>query len=131
MLIGSWGPLIFQVSGIGVLTFSEITQDSSGRWVIHEPINTAPVSEFLGPGQDQIEMKIILSKMLGINPKVNYALLREMIRRGKCFPLILRGVPLSKNLWYLQEMNGVSSSFAPRTGDILWTALSCVFKEYK
>jgi phage protein U len=131
MLIGSWGPIVFQVSGIGAFTFSELTQVSSGRWATHEAINSAPLSEFLGPGQDEIQMKISITKMLGINPETTYQLFRQLVRKGKNFPLILRGVPLSDNFWYVENINGSSSAFAPGTGDILWTELSCVFKEYK
>jgi phage protein U len=131
MLIGSWGPLIFQVSGIGALTFSEITQDSSGRWAIHEPINTAPVTEFLGPGQDEADIKMVLTRMLGIDPAIHMELLRQLVRKGKNFPLILRGMPLSGNMWYVDKISGVSSYFAAGTGDILWTAVSCQFREYR
>jgi hypothetical protein len=53
------------------------------------------------------------------------------VRKGKNYPLILRGAPLSDNFWYAENINGVSSVFASGTGDILWTELSCLFKEYK
>jgi phage protein U len=131
MLIGNWGPIVFHVTGISTLTFSEITQTSSGRWATHETINSAPLSEFLGPGQDEIKMKISITKMLGINPKIVYQLFRKLVREGKNFPLILKGAPMSANFWYAENINGVSTVFAPGTGDILWTELSCVFKEYK
>jgi len=130
-LVGSWGPLVFQVTGINALTFSELTQDASGRWTIHDVINAAPVTEFLGPGQDEAEMKIILTKTLGVSPKGNYELLRRLVRRGEHFPLILRGIPLSGNLWYCDSINGASTKFAPRTGEIVWMELTCKFKEYQ
>jgi phage protein U len=130
MLIGSWGPLIFGVSGIGVLTFSELTQESSGRWEVHDVINTEPITEFLGPGQDSAEMSIILTKMLGVNPKLEYELMRQMVRNGKNFPLILQGLPLSGNLWYIDTISGASSKFAAGTGEILWMELTINFKEY-
>jgi len=131
MLVGSWGPVIFHVSGIGALTFSELTQDASGRWVTHEPINTAPISEFLGPGQDEAEIKIVLSLMLGVDPKDGYELLRQSVREGNNYPLILSGIPLSENMWYIETINGVSSKFAAGTGEILWTEITCKFKEYR
>lgn len=131
MLIGSWGPMVFYVSGIGALTFTEIEQDSFGRWVTHEVINAAPVTEFLGPGQDEVTIKITLSRMLGVDPKISYELLRLLVRKGLSFPLILRGCPLSGNLWYIENMNGISSMFAPGTGSIMWTELTCYFKEYR
>ena len=131
MLIGSWGKIVFEVSGIGTFTFSEIEQKSSGRWATHETINSVPLSEFLGPGQDEINMKISITKMLGADPKAVYHLFRKLVRQGKNYPLILRGEPLSDNLWYVEEINGTSSRFAPGTGEVLWTEFSCVFKEYK
>jgi phage protein U len=131
MLIGNWGPIIFQVSGICTFTFSELTQISSGRWATHDVINSAPLSEFLGPRQDEIQMKIIITKMLGVNPKLTYHLFRQLVRKGKNYPLILRGVPISENFWYVDTITGVSTAFAPGTGDILWTELTCDFKEYK
>jgi phage protein U len=129
MLIGSWGSLVFEVSGIGALTFSEMTQDTSGRWVSHETINTAPLPEFLGPKQDEVEIKIILTKMFGTDPRAKYESLRQAVRKGQNFPLILKGTPLSNNLWYIEKISGVSSTFA--AGDILWTELVCNFKEYR
>ena len=131
MLVGSWGPLIFQFSGIEAFTFSEITQDSSGRWVSHEPINTAPISEFLGPGQDNVKVKIVLTRMLGVDPKITYEMIRQFVRKGMNFPLILKGAPLSGNMWYIDRISGVSETFAPGTGDILWMEMTCDFKEYK
>jgi phage protein U len=131
MLIGSWGAIIFEVSGIGAFTFSELTQASSGRWATHETINSVPLSEFLGPGQDEIQLRILITTMLGMNPEITYQLFRQLVRSGKNYPLILRGAPLSDNLWYVENINGSSSRFSPGTGEILWTELSCVFKEYK
>jgi len=131
MLIGSWGPVVFEVSGIGAFTFSELNQKSSGRWATHETVNSAPLSEFLGPGQDEIDMKILITKMLGVNPKETYQLFRQLVRSGQNFPLILMGAPLSDNFWYVDNVKGESDVFAPGTGDILWTEISCLFKEYK
>jgi len=130
MIIGSWGDLVFEVSGIGSLTFSELTQDTSGRWVTHEPINSAPISQFLGPGQDEVEMRIILTRMLGVDPEKCYSSLRQTVRKGLYFPLIIKGTPLSGNMWYIDKISGISKTFAAGTGEILWMELTCQFKEY-
>jgi phage protein U len=132
MLIGSWGPIVFQVSGIGAFTFSELTQNSSGRWAAHETINSVPLSEFLGPGQDEIQMNISITKLLGgINPQITYELFRQLVRGGKNYPLILGGIPVSDNFWYVETISGSSTKFFPGTGDVLWTEFTCNFKEYK
>jgi len=132
MLIGSWGPIVFQVSGIGAFSFSELTQNASARWATHEPINSAPLSEFLGPGQDEVQMKISITKMLGgEEPEEIYELFRQLVRDGKNHPLFLGDRPLSDNMWYVDGITGVSNHFAPGSGKIMWTELTCNFKEYK
>jgi len=130
MLIGSWGQVVFFVSGVGALTFTELTQDSSGRWVNHEPINTAPISQFLGPGQDEAEIKVVLARMLGVDPTSEFESLRQLVRNGENHPLILNGTPLSGNMWYIETISGTSTKFAAGTGEILWTEVTCKFKEY-
>jgi len=131
MLIGSWGDLAFEVSGVGALTFSELSQDSSGRWAVHEIINAEPITEFLGPGQDSVSISIILSEMLGVKPQDEYERLRQFVREGQNNPLILQGKPLSGNLWYVETISGASSQFAAGTGDVLWMTLTIDFKEYR
>jgi len=130
MIVGAWGPVVFQVSGNRAFTYSEFTRKSHARWETHPTLIGTQTSEFLGPGQDEIEFQIILSKMLGVDPTATYELLRQLIRRGQRFPLILGGLPVSLNLWYIEEIMGTSSIFAPGTGRILWTELTVLAKEY-
>ncbi|MDR0584498.1 MAG: phage tail protein, partial [Treponema sp.] len=105
MVIGSWGDFVFEASGHIAKTFQELSQKSSGRWAEHETINTAPLSEFLGPGLDELEISIIFTTMLGVNPKESYEELRTAVRKGEYYPLILGGFPLSDNLWRFTEIS--------------------------
>jgi phage protein U len=130
MLIGSWGAFIFEVSGNFAKTFQELTEKSSGRWAEHEPINTAPLSEFLGPGLDELEMTIIFTTMLGVNPQTNYEALRIAVRKGEYNPLIISGFPLSGNYWRINNISGSSTVFGSRDGNTRWMECSLVFKEY-
>ena len=130
MLIGSWGPIVFEISGELAKTFSEMTQKSAGRWAEHNPVNTKPLSEFLGPGLDELEMQMIFSKALGVEPQESYDELREETRKGEHYPLILGGFPLSGNFWYVKEISAVSKAFGPRDGKILWQECTVNFKEY-
>jgi phage protein U len=130
MLIGSWGDFVFEVSGNIAKTFQELSQKSSGRWAEHETINTAPLSEFLGPGLDELEMSIIFTTMLGVDPQKSYEDLRAAVRKGEYYPLILGGFPLSDNLWRFTEISGDSTVFGPRDGEILWMELGVTAKEY-
>ena len=130
MVIGSWGDLVFEVSGEIAKTFQEFTEKSSGRWAEHETINTAPLSEFLGPGLDELEMTIIFTTMLGVNPRDSYEDLRTAVRNGEYQPLILGGIPLSGNFWRITEVSGESKAFGPRDGNVLWMEISITAKEY-
>lgn len=128
--LGSFGALIFQVSSSRVLTYSELEESVKGRWVNHEPINDVVLSEFLGPGQDESSLKVIFTPLLGVDPDASYKLLRELTRKGEYFPLILGGVPLSNNYWYIDAIGSVSNMFHPKSGKILWREVDVNFKEY-
>jgi len=130
MIIGSWGDLVFEVSGWKVLTFQELTQESSGRWIEHETINSAPLSEFLGPGLDRVSLKISFTRMLGVDPRVSYEALRIRVRKGEYFPLILGGIPLSMNMWLVENISSVAETFAGETGSILRSEMTINYKEY-
>jgi phage protein U len=130
MVIASWGDFVFEVSGNIAKTFQELSQKSSGRWAEHETINTAPLSEFLGPGLDELELSIIFTTMLGVDPQESYEELRAAVRKGECNPFILGGFPLSDNLWRFAEISGDSTVFGPRDGEIMWMELSVTAREY-
>jgi phage protein U len=130
VVIGSWGDFVFEVSGTVAKTFQELSQKSSGRWAEHETINTAPLSEFLGPGLDELEISIIFTTMLGVDPQKSYEELRAAVRKGECYPFILGGFPLSDNLWRFAEISGNSTVFGPRDGGIMWMELNVTAKEY-
>jgi phage protein U len=130
MIIGSWGDFVFEVSGSNAKTFQELSQKSSGRWAEHETINTAPLSEFLGPGLDELEISIIFTTMLGVDPQKSYEALRAAVRKGEYYPLILGGFPLSENLWRFTEIAGDSTVFGPRDGETMWMELNVTAKEY-
>ena len=130
MVIGSWGDLVFEVSGEIAKTFQELSEKSSGRWAEHETINTSPISEFLGPGLDELELSIIFTTMLGVNPQESYDELRDMVRKGEYHPLILGGFPLSGNFWRIDEISGEAKAFGPRDGNIMWLEVGITAKEY-
>lgn len=122
--------MIFTVSGFRVKTFTDFTRESTGRWSEHMPINSAPISEFLGPGLDEIELSMVFTRMLGVEPTVSYELIRRRIRRGDYFPLFLGGLPVSLNLWYMTEIIGTSSIFTPGTARTMYMECTATLKEY-
>ena len=63
MYIGYMGSVVFIVSSHYMLTPTNLTQDTKGRWQDHDVIYKKPSSEFLGPGLRNLSFDIILSKM--------------------------------------------------------------------
>ena len=66
MAIGSLGGIVFQVSDSAVLTFKGMTREVSSRWVEHEVMGVKPKKEFLGAGNQKINLPITLSAALGV-----------------------------------------------------------------
>ena len=130
-LIGVFGPMVFEVSGHRVRTFSEYSEKSAGRWTEHEPINIAPISEFLGPGLDELSLKITFTRLLGgEDPSAMYELLRWIARTGQHYPFITGNVPLSMNDWRIDSIDGNSTVFHPKAGLVLSMECTASFKEY-
>jgi len=130
-LIGSFGDLVFSVSGDFTQTYNQIVEQSEGRWAVHELIGQSPLSEFLGPGQDMLTLEIIFSATLGVDPDESYNILRQLTNSGEVFPLILNGVPLNNAIWYVESINSTSTDFNPIDGKITWRECTVVFKEYE
>lgn len=128
--IGSFGSLIFEVSARKVRTFSEMEEKASGRWTQHEPIAQEVLSEFLGPGQDEIVLTIVFTTMLGVDPDLSFNLIRRYARTGEHLPLILNGIPLHNKTWYVTDVDSTSSEFAAGDGAVLWRECVVNFREY-
>lgn len=128
--IGSFGSLVFEVSGRKVRTFSEIEERASGRWTQHEPIGQEVLSEYLGPGQDEVVLTIVFTTMLGTDPDLDYNLVRRYARSGEHLPLVLNGVPLHNKTWYIVDVDCTSSEFAAKEGAALWRECVVNFREY-
>ena len=95
-LIGSLGPCIFRVSSNHVKTFSELTRRVEMRFADHEVINQKPVSEFTGPGLDDVTLSILLDADLGILPIAEMAILRFLAEMGTPNYMQLAGIPLGQ-----------------------------------
>ena len=129
-LIGNFGSIVFTVSSNLVRTFSELTQSSGSRWSQHNLISLPIISQWEGPNQDQITLKIVFSTGLNTIPEEEFARLREFSRNGDHFPLIIDGKPLSNSEWYIESVQNTASRFHPRTGTIQWMECNLTCKEY-
>ncbi len=67
--IGSFGPIVFEVSDKRVFTLSNMKQQISAQYGDHKLINKKPQKEYIGAGARVFKFSITVNVMLGVKPK--------------------------------------------------------------
>lgn len=129
MTIGSFAGVSFEVSASKILTFNELSRAGSARWAVHEVNLKKPRPEFIGPGQEEIAVKIILNVTQGVSPMVVMDTLRQFRDEGKVSPFILGSKPFSPSYWYLDDINE-DFKHVDNKGGILGIDATLTLKEY-
>jgi phage protein U len=89
MPLGTWGPVVFEVSADRVRTWSTARRSGEARWATQEVHASKPKREFLGPGLDTIPMTVKLDRDRGIDVAQELADLREQRDLGAQHALIV------------------------------------------
>ncbi len=98
MAVGSLGSsIVFTVSEGQVLTFSNMTRETAGRWASHEAMGVKPKAEFLGPDCQKITLDIQLSATLGVRPRRVLETIEDMVESGTAEYLIIGSRPVGRN----------------------------------
>ena len=105
MFIGSFGPIVFSVSSLAVLTPNNISRNISKRTTVHEVIKGKPRTEYLGPGLQAFSFDITLRAEYGVRPRLMLDLLAEMAEGGLAYLLQIGGKPVGKHLWSLDSVS--------------------------
>ena len=129
MAIGTLGPIVFEVSDKKTLTFNGMTRDVSGRWVEHEVMGVKPKPEFLGPGNQKINLPITLSAGLGVKPRKMLELVESMVESGDAEYLIINCKPVGRHPFRLTTS---SETWGPmyRHGELAKASLTITLEEY-
>ena len=93
-MIGSFGPVIFEVSDRRVRTFEELSFARTARYAEHEIVGRKPVTEFLGPGKGEASLSIRLDAARGLNPRNEIGRLRALCDAGTAAALVIGGQPV-------------------------------------
>lgn len=98
MAVGSLGSeIIFTVSGDQVLTFSNLSRETAGRWASHEAMGVKPKAEFLGPDCQKISLDIQLSASLGVRPRRVLEAVEDLVESGGAEYLVIGTRPVGRN----------------------------------
>ena len=95
-VIGSFGPLPFVCSRDKVLTFTELTKETSIRWAKHDVIGKKPFLEWIGPDLATASLTIAFHTSLGFPPLVGLTMLRKMLSKRQYNRLIIGGENLGR-----------------------------------
>lgn len=97
-MIGTLGnKIIFEVSDETALTFQNMSREISGRWAEHTALGVKPKAEFLGPGNQSINLTITLSATLGVRPRSVLEAVEQMVENGTAEYLIIGNRPVGRN----------------------------------
>lgn len=126
--IGSFGGINFEVSTKKVLTFSDFSRSGDARWSEHE-VNKKPISEFLGPGQESVSIKILLKTSLGVTPETELKKLRSFRDSGKVGAFVIGSKSISSNYWYIASISE-GHKLIDGKGRVLEVEVDLSLKEY-
>lgn len=129
MYIGYFGTVIFGVAEHYLVTPDEVERSGQARWQTHDTIMKKPVPQFIGPSQESISFKMHLMTLYNAMPEQQLKKLREMRDTGIVYPLIIGGVPVSQNYWYLENLSE-SDSIYNAYGKIIAVTANVQLKEY-
>lgn len=128
-VIGTYGDITFQVSDETARTFSELKYTAHGRWAVHEVIMSASRSEFLGPGEGEIEFTMQLSSSLGIDPRAEMEKVEKAVRKGTYSLFMLGGRPIGQGEWYIERKETTLTHVSGK-GKIHYAEMVVNMKEY-
>ena len=98
MAVGSLGSrIVFTVSEGQVLTFSNMSRETAGRWASHEAMGVKPKAEFLGPDCQKVTLDIPLSAAQGVRPRRVLEAIEAMVEGGAAEYLIIGSRPVGRN----------------------------------
>ena len=129
MVLGSFGPVVFQVSDSKILTFDGFSWSTDTRWAEHARHGDDPLTEFVGNKNDRIKFKIELSAYAGVNPMDEIVTLLNMQRTGEAHCLVIGNHGYGKNRWVIEKMDDAVKTYDAH-GDILTATVSLSLLAY-
>lgn len=129
MVIGSYGGLVFEVSGLKVLTFDNYKRKTTAKFAAHEIIGRPAVLEFTGRELEEITLTVKAVSTLGVTTEEVALTLRDMCQRGEPNYLILGETVYTGNEMVITE---VTETVQMWTGgaNVIANTLDVTFKEY-
>jgi phage protein U len=127
--IGTFGPIIFEVADAVARTFKNLDRKVPSRWAVHEILGAKPMAEFIGPGQQSIDLPVTLNALLLDGHELEDEIMRieSMIEKGKVDTLVIGEYVYGK--WYVDSASFGTRYFGAR-GEYTHAEVTLSLKEY-
>lgn len=130
MAIGSWGTgVVFSVSDLRVLTFSDMSQTAGSEWAVHSRIGGKDQAEYLRPKLRKLTFAIELNASLGVRPRTVLEMLERHCELGHVFPFVIGGRRLGRHRWRMTDVSEAWETIYSR-GDLYRAKVHVTMEEY-
>lgn len=127
--IGSFGSLVFSVSGKTVRTFDELSWKTSAKYATHDRHIKRDMLEFLGPEPGSISFTMCFSVFHGTNPMREVEKLNRMVNDGMTGRLVIGGRVYGSFKWVVTSVSATMKRYDNKGN--CWAATAQVtMKEY-
>lgn len=131
-LVGTFGVLLFEASGMRVHTFSDLNISTENRYAQHDVHLESPILEYVGPGLSEVNFNMNFNTQWGSEPTVSLLILRGYLKWGFISPLLvgMRPVTLGFNLFVCTRVDEEHKYF-DANGELFGAAVAVQLREYR
>lgn len=122
--------IAFTVSGNKILTFSELKRDGEARWKKHETVGAKPRLQFLGPGDENISLTIVLDARHGVKPRKTIDSIIAYRDAGKADHLVINGKNITANKLVITQSSDTWNEVWNK-GELVRATMEITFQEYR
>ncbi len=128
--LGTLGDISFRVSGYNdIFTYDNYSRNASVRTANHEIIGEKSITEYLGPGLQEISFNIKLNAQWGVNPLKEIERLIDYCESGTVLTFTMGGKRVGRYKWLIESVDS-NAKYYDNTGNILSADASVKLKEY-
>jgi Phage P2 GpU len=131
-IVGTFGALLFECSGLRVHTFSDMAISTENRFAQHDVHLEMPILEYVGPGLTDVEFAMNFNTQWGAEPTASLLVLRAYLKWGFVAPLLvgLRPVTIGTNLFVCVRV-GEEHKWFDGKGALFGASVVVGLKEYR
>lgn len=129
MSVGSFGNMIFAVSKKKVNTFDALKRNRTANWKEHERYGGKALSEFTGPGLQEISFNIVLDANLGVKPRNEIDKWGKLCDAGKHDILVIGNKQIGDNEWKINKISETWNTILSK-GELVRAEMTISLSEY-